>query len=150
MKVWQPKIWLGINPSAAYGPAKRWPVERFAAVAREICALLQNCEWLVFGTQADWQLGEELTRLGGGSIVNLAGKTSLRQLMALLKKCQLLLTNDSGSMHLAAALGTPVVAAFAVVPVVKFSHVFHTANLILLPSTFAVIGQGFRNTFRGP
>jgi len=110
--VGQPKIWLGINPSAAYGPAKRWPLERFAKVAHEICARLPNCVWLVFGTQADWQLCEELTRLGGAPILNLAGKTSLRQLMALLKKCQLLLTNDSGPMHLAAALGTPVVAAF--------------------------------------
>jgi heptosyltransferase-2 len=104
-------IWLGLNTSAAYGPAKCWPLDRFAAVARSVSASLQ-CVWLNFGTNSDWEQGEQLNALTEGRVINLAGKTSLRQLMALLKRCRALLTNDSGPMHLAAALGTPVIVPF--------------------------------------
>ena len=107
----QETIWLGLNTSAAYGPAKCWPLDRFAAVVRSIPAAL-NCVWLNFGTNADWRQGEQLNAETEGRVINLAGKTSLRQLMALLKRCRALLTNDSGPMHLAAALGTPVIVPF--------------------------------------
>ncbi len=108
----KPPIFLGLNPGAEYGPAKRWPAERFAAVAREVSRTHRNCFWLAFGTAGDQHLCGEIVRLAGGGIVNLTGKTSLRQLMALLKLCRVLLTNDSGPMHVAAALGTPVVVPF--------------------------------------
>ena len=107
----QETIWLGLNTSAAYGPAKCWPLDRFAAVVRSIPAAL-NCVWLNFGTNADWTQGEQLNAVSEGRVINLAGKTSLRQLMALLRRCRALLTNDSGPMHLAAALGTPVIVPF--------------------------------------
>jgi heptosyltransferase-2 len=105
-------VWLGLNPSTAYGPAKRWPTERFAEASREIARLIPNSFWLAFGTSADWEICEQVVRRGAGRMVNLAGKTSLRELMGLLKNCRLLLTNDSGPMHLAAALGTPVIVPF--------------------------------------
>jgi heptosyltransferase II len=108
----KPLILLGLNPGAKYGPAKRWPAESFAAVAREVYRQHGNCVWLAFGGSGDSQLCSEIVRLAGGGVVNLAGKTSLRQLMALLKLCRVLLTNDSGPMHVAAALGTPVVVPF--------------------------------------
>ena len=107
-----PSLLLGLNPGAEYGPAKRWPAESFAAVAREVSRMHGNCAWLAFGGAGDWQLCSDIERLAGGGVVNLAGKTSLRQLMALLKLCRVLLTNDSGPMHVAAALGTPVVVPF--------------------------------------
>lgn len=106
-------VWLGLNPSAAYGPAKCWPAERFGAVAREVAERTKGAFWLVFGTQADWEVCERITRMAGDrAAANLAGKTSLRELMALLKLCRVVLTNDSGPMHVAAALGTPVVVPF--------------------------------------
>jgi heptosyltransferase-2 len=108
----KPLILLGLNPGAEYGPAKRWPVASFAAVAREVSHRLGNCVWLAFGVKGDWELCNEAARLAGGGVVNLAGKTSLRQLMALLKLCRVVLTNDTGPMHVAAALGTPVVVPF--------------------------------------
>jgi heptosyltransferase-2 len=108
----QPLILLGLNPGAEYGPAKRWPAASFAAAAREVSHRLGNCVWLAFGTKGDWEICNEVARLAGGGILNLAGKTSLRQLMALLKLCRVVLTNDSGPMHVAAALGTPVVVPF--------------------------------------
>jgi heptosyltransferase II len=105
-------IWVGLNPSAAYGPAKRWPIERFAAVASEISRQKPDCRWLIIGAGDDRQAGEDLARRIAAPVLNLAGETSLRQLMAVLKSCRLLLSNDSGPMHVAAALGIPVVVPF--------------------------------------
>ncbi len=105
---------FGLNPNAEYGPAKRWPVEKFIAAAREI-QHRTNCTWLVFGSPADTAVAsriESAISSPPAAIWNLAGKTSLRELMALLKLCRVLLTNDSGPMHVAAALGTPVVVPF--------------------------------------
>ena len=108
----RPLIFLGLNPGAQYGPAKCWPAESFAAVARAVSRRVENCLWLALGSPADAGRCAEIARLAGGGVVNLAGKTSLRELMAVLKACRALLTNDSGSMHVAAALGTPVVVPF--------------------------------------
>lgn len=115
---------LGVNPGAEYGPAKRWPIDRFVAAAREI----QNktsCVWLIFGGRGDMEIARHVEEGIRNSLAvpqhsegvkienrNLAGQTSLRELTALLKCCRVLLTNDSGPMHLAAALGTPVVVPF--------------------------------------
>lgn len=107
-----PPLWLGLNPGAEYGPAKRWPVERFSAVAREFSARHREGRWLLFGGAADKPLCDAIAAASGPAAVNLAGRTTLRQLMALLAQCRVLLTNDTGPMHLAAALGTPVVALF--------------------------------------
>jgi heptosyltransferase-2 len=105
-------LWLGLNPSTAYGPAKRWPAERFAQVATSVCQRIPNSFWVVFGTDTDKPICDEVVRLGMGRIISLAGQTTLRQLMGLLKHCKLLLTNDSGPMHLASALEVPVVVPF--------------------------------------
>jgi len=105
---------LGLNPGAEYGPAKRWPVERFIAAAREI-QNRTNCAWLIFGGKNDMELAKRINselRTPNSELRNLAGQTSLRELMSLLKTCRVLLTNDSGPMHVAAALGTPVVVPF--------------------------------------
>jgi heptosyltransferase-2 len=111
---------FGLNPGAEYGPAKRWPVEKFIAAAREI-QNRTNCTWLIFGGKADaasqrtagiLSAEQNFRQDAGSTFLNLAGKTSLRELMALLKICRVLLTNDSGPMHVAAALGTPVVVPF--------------------------------------
>lgn len=118
--------WIGLNPGAEYGPAKRWPAERFAAAAREI-QRRKRCGWLILGGSGDVSVAAEIEAslqsaggAGGRGIAgdtpslvrNVAGQTSLRELTALLKICRLLLTNDTGPMHVAAALGTPVVALF--------------------------------------
>jgi heptosyltransferase-2 len=105
---------FGLNPGAEYGPAKRWPVKKFIAAAQEI-QQRTNCVWILFGGKGDLQLCERIESEIQNSkfkIQNLCGQTSLRELMALLKLCRLLLTNDTGPMHVAAALGTPVVVPF--------------------------------------
>jgi len=108
----QPLVLLGLNPGAEYGPAKRWPAENFAASAREVCRRRPNCAWIAFGGPGDATVCAEIERMANGCVLSLAGRTTLRQLMALLKSCRVVLTNDSGPMHLAAALGTPVVVPF--------------------------------------
>ncbi len=108
---------IGINAGAEYGPAKRWPAERFAEVARRV-SRETNCRWLLFGGPNDMEtariietaLQEE--QLPPKSIVNVAGQTNLRELFLLLTCCKLLLTNDTGPMHIATALNVPLVAVF--------------------------------------
>jgi len=105
---------IGLNPGAEYGPAKRWPVEKFIAAAKEI-QQRTNCTWLLFGGKSDATITNQIASQlpsANSQLLNLAGKTSLRELMALLKLCRVLLTNDTGPMHVAAALGTPVVVPF--------------------------------------
>lgn len=102
---------FALNPGAEYGPAKRWPVERFAAVAVEIYERTR-CAWLLTGGKAD--LGatgqiEAALNSAEAPVINLAGKTSLGELMALLSLCKVVLTNDTGPMHVAAAICVPVV-----------------------------------------
>jgi heptosyltransferase-2 len=107
-------LWLGLNPGAEYGPAKRWPAERFIAAAIELHQKTK-CGWIIFGTNdsATRQVANEVEKnIGRKFAVNLAGKTTLRELCAGLKFCKLVLTNDTGPMHVAAALGTPVVVPF--------------------------------------
>jgi len=107
---------IGLNPGAEYGPAKRWPVESFAALANELYRRL-DCEFLIFGGSGDVALAEQLRSLlpvplAHGHVTSLAGKTRLGELMSALKTCRVLVTNDTGPMHIAAALGTPVVVPF--------------------------------------
>jgi len=117
---------LGLCPGAQYGPAKRWPAEDFIAAAERV-QLRVRCRWLVFGGPGETALAEQVAaeiayeaerpptagRLPPNrSARNLAGQTSLRELCALLKLCRVVLTNDTGPMHVAAALGTPVVVPF--------------------------------------
>src|SRR5258705_4548068 len=108
--------WFGLNPRAEYGPAKRWPPERFLAAAAE-AQKRTNGRWLILGGPADVALATEMTHSLGRLFpsappLNLAGQTALRELCTLLKLCRVLLTNDTGPMHVAAAVGTPVVAIF--------------------------------------
>lgn len=103
---------IGLCPGAEYGPAKRWPPERFAAVANAVSAARGDVEWVLFGVAADAGAGGEISRQIAGRQTNLIGRTTLSELMDRLSECALLLTNDTGTMHLAAALGVRTVAVF--------------------------------------
>ena len=102
---------IGISPGAAYGNAKRWLPERFAAVAGRVAPSAV----LLFGSAAERPLCETVAESlgrGGIEIRNLAGETTLREFIDLAAACRLFLTNDSGAMHVASALGVPTVAVF--------------------------------------
>jgi heptosyltransferase II len=102
---------IGLCPGAEYGPAKRWLPERFAEAAAKISAQ-SSAQWILFGTNNDVAIGNQISSAIGDGCVNRIGQTTLDQLINELRECRLLLTNDTGTMHLAALLRVPVVAIF--------------------------------------
>jgi heptosyltransferase-2 len=106
-----PRGWVGILPGAARGPAKRWPAEHFVVVGRRLAASLK-CRVMVLGSKPEAELCGHVAAGIGGMSMSLAGETSLPELAALLRLCRVVICNDSGGMHLAAAVGTPVAAVF--------------------------------------
>lgn len=105
-------IRVGVCAGAEYGPAKRWPLERFATVVNQISTQHAQFRWQLFGAPGEKEMGEKLAALLQAPHENFVGKTRLSELIAKLRECQLLLTNDTGTMHLAAALGIPTVSIF--------------------------------------
>lgn len=97
-------------PGAEYGPAKRWPAAHFAALARRL-GQTDFPVWIV-GSAKDAAIGAEIEQLSGGACKNLCGKTNLAQAIDLLSCARLVVSNDSGLMHVAAALGRPLVALY--------------------------------------
>jgi heptosyltransferase-2 len=106
---WRSHI-LAICPGAEYGPAKRWPVENFVAVARHFIAT-RKATIVLLGAAADAPVAEEFARQLPEA-ENRVGKTSLDEFMAALASARLVLCNDSGAMHVASALGVPTLAIF--------------------------------------
>jgi heptosyltransferase-2 len=96
----------------ATGPAKEWPISRYAMVARWMVQQY-DATIVIIGGHEDTVASEELAQAAAGSVINCAGKTTLRQCAALLKHCHLYVGNDTGPMHLAASFGVPVVGIFA-------------------------------------
>ena len=101
---------IGICPGAEYGPAKRWPAYKFQMMMKEVNERI-DCQWVVLGTAADTAIAQEIVS-GVPNATDLTGKTSLAELMDLLSALSGLVTNDTGTMHLADFLGTPLVAVF--------------------------------------
>jgi heptosyltransferase-2 len=100
----------GLCPGAEYGPAKRWPARHFAALARKL-AETGYAIWL-FGSPKDHAIAEEIAQLAPGVCRNLCGATSLGQAIDLLALADFVVCNDSGLMHVAAALDRPLVTLY--------------------------------------
>ncbi len=100
-----------LHPGASYGPSKRWPAERFA----ELGSLLRDrnkATVLITGSADEKELADSISSIMKNKTINLAGRTSLRMLAALMSQADLFATNDSGPMHMANAVRTPVLAVF--------------------------------------
>ena len=97
-------------PGAEYGPAKRWPARAFRR-ARARLAARGYAVWLI-GSDKDAELGEEIRAQSGGVCENLCGKTDLASAIDLMSCAELVVSNDSGLMHVAAALGKPLIALY--------------------------------------
>ncbi len=102
---------LGFSPGASYGSAKEWFPERYGDLARRAVEDLGS-EVLIFGSRSDQAAAARICTESGGRAHDLAGKTTLPQAVALIARCRTFVTNDSGLMHVAAALGVPLVAIF--------------------------------------
>ena len=104
-------ILVGIAPGATYGPAKMWFPERFAAVADKLINDF-SARVMLFGSGGDSERTTLVQQHSKNDLINIAGKTSLKEAIALIARCDLFISNDSGLMHLAGALGIPLVAIF--------------------------------------
>ena len=102
---------VGINPGAAFGPAKRWLPEGFAQVADRLVESV-GCPVVVVGSEAERGIAREMTSFMKSTPIVLTGETSLQELIAVISLCQLFISNDSGPMHLAAALKVPTIGIF--------------------------------------
>lgn len=101
---------LALCPGAEFGPAKRWPDAYYADIARQWLAK----EWQIwlFGSKNDFAVCEQINQATEQQCVNLAGKTTLAEAIDLLSQANAVVSNDSGLMHISAALGKPLVAVY--------------------------------------
>jgi len=104
---------FAVCPGAEYGGAKRWMPEGFAEVIKTV-SMARECQWTLVGTFKDRTVAEEIVKLAGepDNVENRCGQTTLSQLIGILRGSDALLTNDTGTMHLAALLGVPTVSIF--------------------------------------
>lgn len=121
---------IGMLPGAARGPSKQWPVEHYKQLGRELTEQ-HGARLLLLGTAAEQQLCAEIATAVGPAAIDGSGRTGLPQLAALLSRCDAVVCNDSGGMHLAAVVGTPVVAIFGITDPVKTGPVGVGHHLVL-------------------
>ncbi len=105
-------MWVGLCAGAST-ERKRWPAERFVAVGRFITDNYPNAAVVVVGGPGDHKVGEQIVQNLQGRGLNVAGNLTLRETAAVLARCGLYVGNDTGPMHIAAAVGVPVVAVYA-------------------------------------
>ncbi|HNV00296.1 MAG TPA: glycosyltransferase family 9 protein, partial [Verrucomicrobiota bacterium] len=103
--------WVGISPGARW-ENKRWPAERYAALVARLAEECPQLRFAVLGAASDRALAEAVCAGRPDRCVNLAGQISLPEMVEWIRRCRVLVSNDTGPMHVAAALGTPVVALF--------------------------------------
>ena len=101
---------VGFCPGAEFGDAKKWPEAHYGALAKQL--IDQGYRIWIFGSPADQATGETIVSIAGHDCINLAGETSILEAIDLLAICQTVVSNDSGLMHIAAAVGTRVVAIY--------------------------------------
>lgn len=134
----EPADWVLFQPGARWA-SKRWPVERFGEVARQLQQRDPRLRFGVLGGPAEQAAGETVARAVPGACLNLAGQTSLLEMVEWVRRSRLLITNDTGPMHVAAAVGTPVVAVFGPTeprrtgPYGQLDHVLQTRGLSCVP-----------------
>ncbi len=120
---------IALMPGAAYGPAKRWPAEHFAALARELLA--DGCQVWLLGSAGERELAETIREAGAGAALNLCGQTRLEDTVDLLALAAAAVSNDSGLMHVAAAAGTRLLAIYGssspayTPPLTERAEIFH-------------------------
>jgi heptosyltransferase-2 len=117
LELWRQKLALNkdkplvaLMPGAEFGPAKRWPTENYAEIAKDL--IQKGCTVLLLGSPKDFDTAKEIEQKSGCNLINLCGKTSLLDAVDLLSCADLAISNDSGLMHIAAAVGIPQIAIY--------------------------------------
>jgi len=104
------KTLVALMPGAEFGPAKRWPTENYAEIAKDL--IQKGCSVLLLGSPKDFDTAKEIEQKSDCDLINLCGKTSLLDAVDLLSCAHLAISNDSGLMHIAAAVGIPQIAIY--------------------------------------
>jgi len=104
------KLILGLCPGAEFGPAKRWPEKHYAAVAKQF--IDNGGQVYLFGSSKDEQVTSDINAITGGQCLDLAGRTSMTEAIDMMSLCDVVVSNDSGLMHVAAALNIKLVALY--------------------------------------
>ena len=120
---------IGFQPASSR-PDRRWSSDSFAKLGLELVKKY-GAKIIIFGVPSEKDVGDEIQSKMDGRAINAAGKTSVRELSALLKRCHLLVTNDTGTMHVAAAVGTKVVALFFAHALVHETGPYGEGHIIL-------------------
>lgn len=124
---------VALNPGAVYGSAKRWPAERYAALADRLT--VEGCRPLLVGSPSDARAAAEVRAASAHpeALADLTGRTDLKALAGILRRCGAFVTNDTGAMHVAAAAGTPLVAIFGPTDPITTAPVSRRATLLRHP-----------------
>ncbi len=125
---------IGINPGAEFGTAKRWLPERFAELSSRL-ALSCNAKVIIFGTSDHKELGDNISEMSGDLCANLCGDTSLREVLALIEKCSLFITNDSGLMHVASAFDIPQVVIIGSTDYIATGPINPRSSIVRVPTS---------------
>ena len=128
------RLVAGLSPGATFGTAKRWLPERFAELGKRL-SIEHNARILIFGGPNEADLGHWLATAIGNGAVNLSGRTSLRQAISVIGECDLFVTNDSGLMHVAAALDIPQVAVIGPTNPVETGPINAHSRIVHLPES---------------
>ncbi|CAM3759534.1 ADP-heptose--LPS heptosyltransferase RfaF [Rahnella bruchi] len=135
---------IGFCPGAEFGPAKRWPHYHYAVLAEKLVS--QGYQVVLFGSEKDNPAGEQirlaLTENAQPFCLNLAGKTSLDQAVVMIAACQAVVSNDSGLMHVAAALDKPLVALYGPSSPDFTPPLSHQAKVIRLITGYHKVRKG--------
>ncbi len=107
----EPARWIALQPGARWWN-KRWPVEHFAELVRQLSARFSDVRFAILGSHEERPLGETIAQAAPARCLDLTGRLQLPELIEWTRLCALMVTNDTGPMHVAAALGKPVVALF--------------------------------------
>jgi len=102
---------IGIPLGAKYGRAKCWPIENVKKLVAMIAERGEN-DIVIFGTESEKAVGDELKTIGGCIVKNLAGKTTIGEMASVMKRCKTIVANDSGPLHIASTVGVKVIALF--------------------------------------
>ncbi len=102
---------VGLNPGAMFGGAKKWPPDRFAKIG-DMAVENWRAKVVILGTRSEMEVCDTLARSMKQNVLNLCGKTTLAEVIGVIGKCNFFVTNDSGLMHISAALGVPTLAIF--------------------------------------
>ncbi len=123
--------WIALQPGTRW-PTKCWPAEYFAELVRQLAVQFPDTRFAILGTAEDQSLGEMISRGAPERCLNLCGQTSLLEMVEWLRRCELMITNDTGPMHVAAAIGKPLVALFGPTEPRRTGPYGHLENVLRL------------------